>query len=347
VAKPPEPTTVGAFAQLPIDQTKVIDLAINETRKNVLSPAQVEQELRDAIFIAVLAMAGPNKAELNVTFVRNPKNPTEVESPRSLITSGQVRSCCLEGDQLLLLAPHSATLEHRIHVADAADHFFWHCRKRPSVVHLVEYKLSTEQSHGTITRRAPLEKEAVYAKSYGYCEQTITKGETELRAFLNLVDDVVCVKQNRNGDSLILGGRRLPGRKPVGLSPQQTIEIWKVVQKANNRWGKVTQKWHDENEQLRRECQRQQAELAFKWERVGKTLIDLDRPESEVDRLEMQAKQEAGELEYQINEKAQRLNNRQTKELQAVEQEIEQIWHSIPEDVMKAWQRVTIKSSGE
>jgi hypothetical protein len=334
---PPEPI-------IKVGQDWTVDILV-DPQELAGAPAERDDRLRDWVMLAVLSRSdleaeGRQKAIAAFSagdggFARSTVPPTMARA---------IRSVEVAKGKLLLLVPKSTDAERKIVLAAAADEMTWKSHERPREIDLYEYDLTPERMLAHVKRDQSLAEKDLFSDEYGYRQVEVARGE-ELKAFLATVDDVVMLGPLGKLEDcrLGIGGRRLPGRPPAGMTREQAATAWETYLKSGKTWAAYLKNAEDKRQSCDAWCREQRDEFAAKW-RAIKNRIDLaDADDDDIESSQRDARLEAAALATQIRQKVDALREDVDKDSAAAEAELHKNWQSIPETLASAWKKLRLE----
>jgi hypothetical protein len=342
-----EDPATGSTGGLRIGETRMIDFAADPADLGD-NAEQREEQLRDWLLRVVVARAGlpgSRSARLSADLESALTDLAGGRSPG--LGPGPIRWIENAPGEAFALIPKSDADSRRADMARVADELAWKNHQLPLRISAFEYQIDATVLKAQITRRAPIERAAIFSSEFGYSERLVVS-KAGLRDFLATVDDVVAI---RNADDarrlgVRIGGRRLHARRPRGLSPADALAAWDGFERANNevwqfaKWAEeqvgAFNGWsRDQSQSLRESFERSNQDIKESW------LLGTD-VDGNVSELEKQASGEAANFENSRSSRRKSLLAALNERKQEMQETAKGAWSAIPESVRAGWDAIVM-----
>jgi hypothetical protein len=278
VQAPPPPRE--AFSAFPVGKARTIDFLMGKGLRDRLTPREQADQLRDWLLAAVVSDANLDVDSLNKVLFDLPLLRHGYLRPVANFEYGVTRSCFLPDNQVVALVPRprpGQEAQRKDHLAHIADEHRKNAGYTPAAMLVFEYDLDVQRGLATVTRKDRLDGADLFKKDYGYQQGTIAS-LGELKKFLAEVDDVTFSSFEEG--KLVLGGRKLLGRRYRGIRLEDVAAIWQAQA--------------DADKQLEEFVEKPRREFVKRWTGVRA------RSKEELERLQLQAKEEGEALKKSI-----------------------------------------------
>ena len=133
---------------------------------------------------------------------------------------------------------------------------------------MFEYELRIDKLLGSLIRREDVAGNGLFSLAFGYHESRIA-GESDLTAFAAKVREIVHAEQPDPSEPIfVLGGRKLIGQIPRGLSVEQVAVIVRAEREIHQKWGALQSHWRQEVASFQKLWSTRVDEYQRRWERV-------------------------------------------------------------------------------
>jgi hypothetical protein len=253
------------FDDFPENEPQMVDFRMNDLRFADLTEREKQDQLRDWLLFVVVSDSSFSAAEINQSLYDLSTVRQGYTRPVSDFEYGTVRSRYIGDGEIVALIPAALTPEQRLDsFAAVVDKHRKNLGEKPSRLAVFEYELHTEQQYALLTRQQIVDAESLFSASAGYVETQVSTLE-DLQEFMSEVDDLTHAQQQ--GDSLLLGGRKLRGQSYRGIR----VAIWQAEDKIRRdlvdfetRWSaKLSQAAPSERKQLETQAFQEQSELGL------------------------------------------------------------------------------------
>jgi hypothetical protein len=252
------------FLPLPTGETKTVNFAYPDNAQIEMSAQTREDQARDWLIYTIISNSQLPADEVNTILFDLPPVRYGYSSELGNLSYGPVRSVYLRGEEIVVLYPEGEEAAIRDHLAYAADQQRMNLGYKPNKIHPFAYRLGEDQQDAQLTRMEPIDGAALFSEEYGYVEEQIGTLES-LEGFMEKIDDLVYV-QYQGG--LLLGGRKLQGRKYKNIRVEDIAAIYQAIVKQNEtlraferRWNSRTYRTEYEKRALEEEMAKEQMEL--------------------------------------------------------------------------------------
>ena len=273
----PPTRTRSAFAEFPPEQSRFIDFEVRKEVLETMTRREQVDQMRDWLLFTAVADAGLSAAEINQSLFDLPAIRHGYLKPTSNFEYGAARSCYLGSGQVLAMVPAGISASERWdQLAQLADLHRKNIGERPTSLVVFEYDLNFgeagDEPSAHLTRRATINAEELFSAQKHYVESKVTT-RAEFEQFMQQIDDLVFAR--RDGDSLVLGGRKIQGHSYRGIRAEDVAAIWKSedtiqsttnpmeekIEAFNRRWNSETYRTDTEKVALEKRYKREEAAL--------------------------------------------------------------------------------------
>ena len=194
-----------------------------------------------------------------------------------------------------------------------------------------------------VTRSRPLAPKELFSDDYGFREAQIASGE-ELQAFLGTVDDVVAMQPvgELQQCRLWMGGRKLPGRSPAGMTPGQAMAVWEIFSKSGATWATYLKIAQSKREACEEWCRERREQFTSKWAWTKEQLTG-EEDDEEIQSIQSEARSEAATLEGEMKQRADALRDEIDKGKTSLQAEIQNSWQAMPDALASAWKKIRVE----
>jgi hypothetical protein len=337
----------GARGALGVGESRIVEF-VGEQDELGDSPSQREAHLLDWLLRAMVTRVGlPRRqsARLAATLAVATADGVRPGSPG--LSPGPVRWIEMASDEAIALIPRKDTGSRSAHLARVADELAWKTHRLPRRLLVLDYELDPKGLLARVSRPAPLEGSVLYSAEFGYRE-TLIWNKANLLDFLGRVDDIVTIRDAGAlaEGGVVIGGRRLDARLPIGLSKESALIAWGALDKANSqlrqfrKWAKdeagAFNRWSsDQASAFGGEWRERNTEIKERW-LVG---IDVDK---EISDGEKEVSGEAENVRVALTSRHKVLAESLRKRKAETDEAVRMAWADVPAIVRTAWKRVVI-----
>ncbi|HVG19061.1 MAG TPA: hypothetical protein VNI02_08400 [Blastocatellia bacterium] len=215
------------FKSFPLGQTRPVDFAVDADVLGEMTDREVLDQARDWLLFAALTASDLSAKEISQSLYDLPAIRRGYLRPVGKFEYGETRSCYYGDGNVVALLPDDKPDARADMLAHIADEQRKNSGELPKAVVVFEYKLKFDrqanQLAAELTRRETLEAKKLFTKDYGYYESKVG-GLADLQRFLQQVDGLTFARLD--GDSLVLGGRKMKSIKYRGISAEDVAAIW-------------------------------------------------------------------------------------------------------------------------
>ena len=213
-----------AFVGFPLNQPRTIDLEIDEDALDGLSSREKIDQIRDWLLLAVISDSGLSTGTMNKILYDLPALRRGYMQPVGSFEYGETRSRYLGKGQVIALLPSGDENVRVDQLAQIVDEHRKNTGDMPTAVTVFEYEINLPTQTAQIIRREELNGQQLFTDKYGYYEARINK-LSDLERFMSQVDNLSYA--DLDGDSVVLGGRKIKSRAYRDIRVEDVAAIWK------------------------------------------------------------------------------------------------------------------------
>jgi hypothetical protein len=237
---PPVEAISPPFSGFPLDQTRQVDVDIDEQAFALLTPREQKDQVLDWLLFTVVSDAGLSLKEINQASFDLPTIRYGYLQPSAKFEYGQTRSMQIGDGRVVALIPANKPGERANLLADIADRQRTNTGKMPTALLIFEYELSPDLHTTTLTRKDDLNGSDLFSPAYGYYQFKVSDLQS-LEQVLAKLDDVTFAK--RNGAKLVIGGRDLSHQASLRVNAEDVAAIWQAFVQVNKLNDQFCAKW--------------------------------------------------------------------------------------------------------
>jgi hypothetical protein len=231
ILNPPQPEALSAiaFKDFPIDRTQVVDFSTDRESFKRLSDREKKDQQLDWLVYAIASDRDFTADRINQTLYDLPPVRYGYNKELANFEYGDTRQFSLGNGKVVALLPKTTTQEKRIEeIAYIADSYRKNISKIPETVQIFEYELQPGGQSAKLTHRADIHGKDIFTNKYGYHETNISS-LADLQNFTAQVNDITY--SHRQGNSLLLGGRKIADRPTQNMSVEDIAALWQSEKK--------------------------------------------------------------------------------------------------------------------
>lgn len=288
----------AAFKRFPVHEKIMIDFEDgNEVFEGLTRRERLDQ-IKDWLIYTIITESGLKTEEISKIIYDLPPVRYGYVKPVANFEYGEIRSALIGDKRIVALLPSTDADGNPIRENTKKDylaHIIDKHRKNvgdiPSELIVFKYEINLEDQFSLLWRQESLKGTDLFGETYGYYESTITNLE-EFNSLVGKIDDITFAKLD--GDSIILGGRKLKASQYGGIRVEDIAAIWqseklihekidkfnafwqKKVDAFNARWAQKTYTNELQKMQLERQYNQEGKELdtAIATARIREKLVD-------------------------------------------------------------------------
>jgi hypothetical protein len=228
-----ESITFPLFSQ---GEANLVEFDTTSETYQALSPREKKEQQRDWLLYAVITSSNRPALEAEQALYDVPPVRSDALAHLGQLETGEARSRVLGSKQasMVALIPQADDNTQADLLAGIADEQRKNTGQIPRETHVFEYQLLPDGEAATVTFSRTLPGQSLFAPEAGYIEARILTLD-DLQRFLEATDDLVFARLN--GDTLVVGGRRLKSRKMKGIGIEEVATIWKSSRRDSDRLG--------------------------------------------------------------------------------------------------------------
>lgn len=201
-----------------------IDVSVDWRNFSDLTVLDREAQVLDWLLMAVVDELGFDAKDAERVLFDEPLDRSWILRDFSTLQAGQLRNVVLDEQLSIALTPTEATKEETNDLlADAVDLHRMRTGQKPAKLIHVAYSIHPSFDGAWIERQADIDASRFFQRTGGYIESSIEKID-DLTAFLGEIEDLVYV--SARGRKLVLGGRQVGHRDPLGLQIEDIATLW-------------------------------------------------------------------------------------------------------------------------
>ncbi len=219
----PPPPAKEAFAGFPVAQPREIDLDVDETVLETLTPRERRDQLRDWMLWLVVSDSGLTADQVNQCLHDVPSLRHGYMRSVASFEYGETRSCAIGDGRVVALLPKGTEITREGLLAEVVDGQRKNLGVVPETLLVFEYELETDGLAARLTRLPDQKGPDWLSDRHGY-EAARIGGLDDLKKFMSRIDDLTFARVD--GDRLIVGGRKIKDRPFRGISVEEVAAVW-------------------------------------------------------------------------------------------------------------------------
>lgn len=266
------------FKNIPVGQTRFVNFAVEADVLGEMTDREVLDQARDWLLFTALTASDLPAKQISQSLYDLPAIRRGYLKPVGNFEYGETRTCYFGDGNVVALLPVGEANARTDSLARIADEQRKNSGELPKAVVVFEYKIKFDrqanQLGAELTRRETLEAKNLFTKAYGYQESKIGS-LADLQRFLKQIDGLTFARLD--GNSIVLGGRKMKSLKYRGISVEDVAAIWQSENEKQNLESSQDNRVKEFKERCAGERTFQSKEAADDWEkRCKQELVQLE-----------------------------------------------------------------------
>lgn len=286
------------FNRFPIDKKVVVDFEDGDEIFEGLTRRENFDQIKDWLIYTIISESGLSTEEISKIIYDLPPVRYGYLKPVANFEYGEIRSSLIGDGKIVALLPavdrdgepiqENTQKDYLAHIADKHRK---NVGEIPSQIIVFKYEINLEEQFSLLWRQESISGNDLFNEKYGYYELKISNLE-EFNSFAEKIDDMTFAKLD--GDSIVLGGRKLKDSQYGGIRVEDIAAIWQSeklihakidqfnslwqanIDALNARWANKTYSNYSDKMKLERKYDQE-------WELLEKAMITARHQEKLVD----------------------------------------------------------------